>query len=412
MSGVAASREWLARLPMFRTRIGGGLVTLLGALAALIVVVVPLEPEDQAWLAIGGLVLFLVVNLFQGRTITLALSALSCVVSLRYIHWRISDTLDYSGFLQTFLGTGLLLAEIYAVTALLLSYFQSAWPLDRKPVPMPEDVALWPSIDVFIPSYNEALEVVKPTIFAALALDWPPDKLNVYVLDDGRRRRFPPLRREGRRRLHHPPGQQGRQGRQHQPRACQDRRRIRRGLRLRPRADAGLPAAHRGLAAARPRPLHGADPASFLLPGPVRAEPRQRLARAERGPAVLRPDPAGQRLLGRHLLLRLLRGHPAGGAGGDRRRPDRDGDRGLPRLAAHAAARLAHRLPSGAAGRRAGDRAADAAHRPAHALGPRDDPDPADRESDCSPAASGGPSGFATSWRCSTSCFRCRASSS
>jgi cellulose synthase (UDP-forming) len=190
MRGVAASREWLARLPMFRTRIGGSLVTLLGVLAALIVVVVPLEPEDQAWLAIGGLVLFLVVNLFPGRTITLALSALSCVVSLRYIHWRISDTLDYSGFLQTFLGTGLLLAEIYAVTALLLSYFQSAWPLDRKPVPMPEDVALWPSIDVFIPSYNEPLEVVKPTIFAALALDWPADRLNVYVLDDGRREDF------------------------------------------------------------------------------------------------------------------------------------------------------------------------------------------------------------------------------
>ncbi len=182
--------EGLARLPFMRSRIGGWLATLLGLLAAVTVIVSPLEPEDQAYLAIGGLVLFLVANVFRGRTVTLALSALSAIVSLRYIFWRLSDTLDYTSFWQTFLGTGLILAEIYAVAALVLSYFQTLWPLDRKPVPLPEDVALWPVVDVFIPTYNESLEVVKPTIFAALALDWPPEKLRVHVLDDGRRDEF------------------------------------------------------------------------------------------------------------------------------------------------------------------------------------------------------------------------------
>ncbi|MDN3568515.1 UDP-forming cellulose synthase catalytic subunit, partial [Paeniroseomonas aquatica] len=188
MSGPG--RERLARLPFVRTRAGGILATAIGLFAALVVVVTPLEPEDQAYLAIGGLMLFLLANLLRGRTVTLALSALSCLVSIRYLFWRLTDTLDYSGFWQTFLGTGLLLAEIYAVAALVLSYFQSLWPLERKPVPLPEDVALWPSIDVFIPSYNEPLEVVKPTVFAALALDWPAEKLNVYLLDDGRRDEF------------------------------------------------------------------------------------------------------------------------------------------------------------------------------------------------------------------------------
>ncbi|RYJ04275.1 MAG: UDP-forming cellulose synthase catalytic subunit, partial [Acetobacteraceae bacterium] len=190
MSGSAATRERLARLPFVRTRIGGILATAIGLMAAMVVVVAPLEPEDQAYLAIGGLILFLVANVFRGRTVTLALSALSCVVSVRYLYWRLNDTLDYSGFWQTFLGTGLLLAEIYAVVALVLSYFQSLWPLERKPVPLPDDVELWPTIDIFIPSYNEPLEVVKPTVFAALALDWPADKLNVYLLDDGRREEF------------------------------------------------------------------------------------------------------------------------------------------------------------------------------------------------------------------------------
>ena len=309
MSGPG--RERLARLPFVRTRAGGILATAIGLFAALVVVVTPLEPEDQAYLAIGGLMLFLLANLLRGRTVTLALSALSCLVSIRYLFWRLTDTLDYSGFWQTFLGTGLLLAEIYAVAALVLSYFQSLWPLERKPVPLPEDVALWPSIDVFIPTYNEPLEVVKPTVFAALAIDWPAEKLNVYLLDDGRRDEFRALRRGGRRRLHHPPRQQGRQGRQHQPRAGRDGGRIRRRLRLRPRADAGLPAAHRRLDAARPRSLHGADAAPLLLARPLRAEPRHRQPRAERGPAVLRPHPAGQRLLERRLLLRLLRGAAA-----------------------------------------------------------------------------------------------------
>ncbi|MBL6454954.1 UDP-forming cellulose synthase catalytic subunit [Belnapia sp. T6] len=190
MSGAAHSRERLARLPLMRSRVGGAVATVMGLMAALVVIVAPLQPEDQAYLAIGGLVLFLVANVFRGRTVTIALSALSAIVSLRYIYWRLNDTLDYNGFWQTFLGTGLLLAEIYAVAALVLSYFQSVWPLDRKPVPLPEDVDLWPVVDVFIPTFNEPLEVVKPTIFAALALDWPPEKLRVHVLDDGQREEF------------------------------------------------------------------------------------------------------------------------------------------------------------------------------------------------------------------------------
>ena len=59
-----------------------------------------------------------------------------------------------------------------------------------RPVELPEDGALWPTVDVFIPRYNESLSVVKPTVLAALGLDWPASKLNVYVLDDGKHPEF------------------------------------------------------------------------------------------------------------------------------------------------------------------------------------------------------------------------------
>ena len=45
----------------------------------------------------------------------------------------------------------------------------------------------WPRVDVFIPTYNEPLDVLERTIVGALALDYPRDKLTVYVLDDKRR---------------------------------------------------------------------------------------------------------------------------------------------------------------------------------------------------------------------------------
>ena len=48
----------------------------------------------------------------------------------------------------------------------------------------PDDL---PTVDVFVATYNEPIEVLEKTIVGALFLDWPSHKLNVYVLDDGRR---------------------------------------------------------------------------------------------------------------------------------------------------------------------------------------------------------------------------------
>lgn len=157
---------------------------------ALVVVVTPLSAGDQALLAMGGIVAFLVLNRFTGRRATVVLAMLSCVVSLRYLHWRIADTLEPEGFWQGFFMIGLVLAEAYAVLALLLGYFQTLWPLERRPVPLPDDPDIWPTVDVYIPTYNEDLEIVRATVLAALAMDWPPDKLRVWVLDDGRRAEF------------------------------------------------------------------------------------------------------------------------------------------------------------------------------------------------------------------------------
>jgi cellulose synthase (UDP-forming) len=34
-------------------------------------------------------------------------------------------------------------------------------------VPLPDDMSQWPTVDVYIPTYNEPLDVVRDTVLAA-----------------------------------------------------------------------------------------------------------------------------------------------------------------------------------------------------------------------------------------------------
>lgn len=158
----------------------------------------PLSWTDQAYLS--GLVVvssILVGSLSASRSVTLTLTMLSVFCTLRYGIWRWTSSLTYLhnsgwhvdpiGLVFAFLLLG---AETYAVFILLLGYFQSARPLERQPVSLPSDTITWPSVDVYVPTYNEPLEVVRPTVLAALGIDWPHDRLNVYILDDGKRAAF------------------------------------------------------------------------------------------------------------------------------------------------------------------------------------------------------------------------------
>lgn len=165
-------------------------VTLAATAMLLAAIVTPLEVGPQ--IALGGAVLAvaLVLRGRGGPRVASLLTLLSIAASSRYMWWRVSSTIDFDSPLDWILGLSLLAAELYAYAVLLLGAFQTLHILDRKPVPLPADRARWPTIDVFVPTYNEPLEVVRPTLLAALALDWPPGKLRVHLLDDGRRPAF------------------------------------------------------------------------------------------------------------------------------------------------------------------------------------------------------------------------------
>lgn len=163
--------------------------TLAGLLAA-VCITTPFSTQAQFVFVVVLWAIAMMIRRIPGPVATLLLIVLSLTASTRYLWWRVAFTLNWDETLDLLWGVVLLCAEIYTWVILVLGYVQTSWPLRRGPTPLPDDIRVWPSVDVFIPTYNEPLKVVMPTVYAALGIDWPRDKLNVYLLDDGRRDEF------------------------------------------------------------------------------------------------------------------------------------------------------------------------------------------------------------------------------
>ena len=163
---------------------------------AVLVITVPMDLQEQ-WIFAGVSILgAMIMTRVKGQRATLAIAALSLLVSTRYIVWRTTTTLDFDSPIGFFLGTGLYLAELYAWIILVLGFLQTAWQLPRpviEPVGPPEE---WPTVDVYVPTYNESLEIVANTVYAAMDMDYPPERFRVFILDDGRRPEFQAFARQ------------------------------------------------------------------------------------------------------------------------------------------------------------------------------------------------------------------------
>ncbi|MBX9761121.1 MAG: UDP-forming cellulose synthase catalytic subunit [Beijerinckiaceae bacterium] len=111
--------------------------------------------------------------------------ALGSFVVIRYLYWRITSTLPPSSDpVGLTFGIFVLLAEFYCVLILVISLTISADPLRRPALEQDPDEQL-PTVDVYIPTYNEDEYILATTIAAAKSMDYPADKLTVWLLDDG-----------------------------------------------------------------------------------------------------------------------------------------------------------------------------------------------------------------------------------
>lgn len=175
----------LLRLPGMRWG-----VLAIGLLASLVVMTTPFNWLGQLLFLLLAWMLSMVLRRLPGRFPALTLAAISLTAMGRYAWWRMSTTLEFDTLTQALLGYGLLAAEAYTWLIVVFGFIQTAWPLQRQPTPPQGEPAHWPTVDVFIPTYNEPLSVVRPTVLAALALDWPHERFKVHLLDDGHREEF------------------------------------------------------------------------------------------------------------------------------------------------------------------------------------------------------------------------------
>lgn len=141
----------------------------------------------QGLIAYASIGLFITALIFNfADKIRLVLLLIALFVSWRYLYWRITDTVIYTGFFD-YIGTLLLLfAEIYGIVISSLGIFTSLNLLNRQPTDIrgtPDEKL--PSVDVLIPTYNEDFDIVVDTLLSASMMHYPKDKLRIYLLDDG-----------------------------------------------------------------------------------------------------------------------------------------------------------------------------------------------------------------------------------
>ena len=178
---ATAARTTRARVSLIRWS-----VWLCCALAGLVFLWQPVSAQAQLMLGLAVIAVMALVGRFtHGKVARWTFIAAGSFVILRYIYWRATQTLpdwdDPAGF---GFGALLVLAEMYCVFVLAVSLIINADPLERPGAPLLADDDL-PDVDIFIPTYNEDAAILAMTASAARAMDYPPGKLKVWLLDDG-----------------------------------------------------------------------------------------------------------------------------------------------------------------------------------------------------------------------------------
>ena len=208
LSKSERSVAWLADLaPNFfdRTLHQAGRTQLIWLMILLLLlsiplVITPLEVWQQGLIAVFLVsVSWLVASLEQkqpsGDTseyLHLFMMWLSLITTFRYLYYRTSYTLNLTtGWVDAVFSILLYVAELYAILTLALAFFQTLRLKERKSVDLaaiPQE--RWFNVDIYIPTYNEDVEIVRKTAIGALAIDYPAGKKKVYILDDGRAEKY------------------------------------------------------------------------------------------------------------------------------------------------------------------------------------------------------------------------------
>ncbi|MFT8836822.1 glycosyltransferase family 2 protein [Liquorilactobacillus satsumensis] len=116
------------------------------------------------------------------------------LLTLIYLGWRILYTIPFHGILNLVFSILLLAAEIGGFALALIFYLLFLQKNTRPKHSLANLKDQYPSVDIYIATYNEDETILRRAIVAAQNLRYPEkSKLAVYVLDDGSRKNIQKL---------------------------------------------------------------------------------------------------------------------------------------------------------------------------------------------------------------------------
>ena len=144
------------------------------------------EPTLEIYIGGGLLAVLFFLKRFDSeqRLPHLLFLAISSVIVLRYLFWRVLYTIEFNDWLSFACAVILFAAELYGIIVFFIGCFINASPVTRSPPPLPPLNEL-PTVDVLVPSYNESPAILEATLLAALQMRYPEEKRKVYLCDDG-----------------------------------------------------------------------------------------------------------------------------------------------------------------------------------------------------------------------------------
>ena len=108
------------------------------------------------------------------------------LLCLRYLDWRLHETLNWIETGGPFISLSLWCAEVYAFTTVLLLLVQVGLRGRSGAAAVPAvPESFQPTVDVLIPIYSESCDILEKTLIGAAAIEY--DRKRLYVLDDSHR---------------------------------------------------------------------------------------------------------------------------------------------------------------------------------------------------------------------------------
>lgn len=119
-----------------------------------------------------------------------AVVGILALLTTRYFLWRSASTLNLADPINGCLSLGLFGLEMLMLfngmlQLLLLTFLPSKQPETSSHKVSNDHQEYLPSVDIFIPTYNESTSILKRTIIGCQAIDYPGKK--IYLLDDNQR---------------------------------------------------------------------------------------------------------------------------------------------------------------------------------------------------------------------------------